>query len=211
MTETAGRDDNNPASVPAALSAEQAETRLRPLGRRPFVAGVCLLLGAAAGLHWAVSGRLFGGREPDSVSLEERSRRAAALSSLKAVRLPKVLPTEQVQAIADLRLPDGEQHLLLADASAGRVSLVWITLFDSDVEDGDAVVVSAGGLSRPLVLTKVPVRLALPMPPDGRIRITGTQDGAGGGITVGMLIQGVPTALAVLSVGQTIAIPVLSE
>jgi hypothetical protein len=86
-----------------------------------------------------------------------------------------------------------------------------MTFYDSDAEDGDVITVQSAGFSQTVRLAKAPITIALPAPPDGLVKIVGTVDGAGGGVTLGTVTPAGPIPLAVLSVGQTISIPVAAE
>jgi hypothetical protein len=89
---------------------------------------------------------------------------------------------------------------------AQRISLAWITLWDTDAEDGDVVRIDSGGYSRTVTLTKEPVTIAVPVPRNSIISVTGIRDGEGGGITVG-LASGVSRAIfPIMSVGQTLGL-----
>ena len=82
--------------------------------------------------------------------------------------------------------------------------LAWITLWDSDVEDGDAVRVECGGYARTVTLTKRGITFAVPVPPDGQIRLIGVRDGDGGGITVGLASGSAKVLLPIMSVGEVL-------
>jgi hypothetical protein len=84
------------------------------------------------------------------------------------------------------------------------VRLAWITLWDSDVEDGDAVRIECGGYARTVTLSKRGITFAVPIPPDGQIRLVGVQDGDGGGITVGLASGPAKVVLPVMSVGEVL-------
>jgi hypothetical protein len=86
--------------------------------------------------------------------------------------------------------------------------LAWITLWDTDAEDGDAVRVDSQGYSRTVTLTKQPVTFAIPIPVSGNINITGIQDGEGGGITVGLASGESKTVFPIMSVGQVLGLRV---
>jgi len=167
-----------------------------------------LLLGAIGGGTAAAIGvRLlaagwFGAPTPDAVPTNEIARRIHALATLGPIRLVRVAAEETEPALRSMGLTDNDRLQMQQDLIAERVRLVWLLLYDSDVEDGDAVEVESGGLRLSLVLTAKPVRVAIPEPADGRIRIIGTIDGAGGGTQNG------PLGLAPLRVGETITLPV---
>jgi hypothetical protein len=102
------------------------------------------------------------------------------------------------QAIAPAHLSQPAQHNRLA----------WITLWDTDAEDGDAVRIDSQGYSRTVTLAKQPVTFAIPVPLDGVVKVTGIRDGEGGGITVGFASGASRAAFPIMSVGQTLGLNV---
>ena len=86
--------------------------------------------------------------------------------------------------------------------------LAWITLWDSDVEDGDVVRIESAGYSRTVVLASKGATLAIPVPASGKVNITGVRDGDGGGITVGVASGAVQAVLPIMSVGQVLTLNV---
>ncbi len=192
-----------PSMVPAA-----ARPASRLSGSTIAVAAAVMLVAAAGALRLADHSL---GSAADQVSAQELAQRAAVTRTLPAVKLRTVAPSERDGAIAAMALPQSDANALAADLAANRVRLVWMTFFDSDAEDGDVVTVSSGGFARTVPLLKAPTAVALPAPADGFVRVTGAVDGRGGGVTVGIVTGSGATALAVLSVGQTISIPVAAE
>jgi len=96
-----------------------------------------------------------------------------------------------------------------APAAAPRqgLPLAWITLWDTEAEDGDVVRVDSGGYSRTVTLSHAPVAFAIPVPLDGMVQLTGVHDG-GGGITVGASSGQRVLALPLMSTGQVLRIPI---
>lgn len=91
---------------------------------------------------------------------------------------------------------------------ARRVRLVWITLWDTDVEDGDVVRIDSQGYSRTVRLTKKGDTFAVPIPADGLIKVTGVKDGDGGGITVGVGSGNARAIFPIMSEGQQLGLRV---
>lgn len=88
------------------------------------------------------------------------------------------------------------------------MQLVWIRLWDTDVEDGDVVRIESSGYARTVRLTKRGEVFAVPVTADGLIQVTGVKDGDGGGITVG-LASGVSQAIfPIMSEGQVLGLRV---
>jgi hypothetical protein len=86
--------------------------------------------------------------------------------------------------------------------------MVSLSVYDSDVEDGDVAEIRSGGFSQIVTLTKAPITLAVPVGPDNQISIAGLVDGGGGGVTVGLILPSGPFPLPPLSVGQSFRLPV---
>ena len=116
---------------------------------------------------------------------------------------PDSKPDPATQRVA----PVGAQAKQAAPLAVGS-RLAWITLWDSDVEDGDAVRIESEGYARTVLLKNKPVTFAIPVPASGTILIKGVRDGDGGGITVGMASGAAKVLLPVMSVDQTIALRV---
>jgi hypothetical protein len=83
--------------------------------------------------------------------------------------------------------------------------LAWITLWDTDAEDGDTVRIDSAGFSQTVVLSNTPMTIAVPVISDGDVQITGAHDGTGG-ITVGVASGGAKIAFPIMSVGQTLGV-----
>jgi hypothetical protein len=87
-----------------------------------------------------------------------------------------------------------------------RSRLVWITLWDTDAEDGDVVNISSQGYSRTIRLTKKGDTFAVPIGGNGIIQVTGISDGDGGGITVGLASGNVKAIFPIMSEGQVLGL-----
>ncbi len=122
--------------------------------------------------------------------------------------LTALAPAEIAGAVQGMGLPPADQQRLLADIRADHVMLMQLSPMRSDQGDGDAVSVWSGGVSQFVVLSARPVPIALPKPADGMIRITGEVDIRHHGIQMSFLHRGHRLPLPLISVGQTIAVPV---
>ncbi len=89
-----------------------------------------------------------------------------------------------------------------------RLRLAWVTLWDTDAEDGDVVRIDSQGYSRTITLTKQAVTFAIPVPASGVVNVTGIRDGEGGGITVGLASGESKAIFPIMSVGQTLGLKV---
>ncbi|MGB9152618.1 MAG: hypothetical protein WCD70_05975 [Alphaproteobacteria bacterium] len=95
-----------------------------------------------------------------------------------------------------------------AAAASDRLRLAWISLWDTDVEDGDAVQIESEGYMRTVVLKHEPITLAIPVPADGIVHVRGIRDGDGGGITVGLGSGTSVAVFPVMSEGQVLGLKV---
>jgi hypothetical protein len=184
---------------------------------------------ASGGAPWFLHG------SGDVVDSAEANARAAAFAALKALPLSLVPAAEMATAIDGMGLSTAQKAAMAsqfqaaapeaktpdipaptaAPAAAPAPSqsthanrLAWITLWDTDAEDGDAVRIDSQGYSRTITLTKQPVTFAVPVPLDGVVKVTGVRDGEGGGITVGFASGASRAAFPIMSVGQTLGLNV---
>jgi hypothetical protein len=169
----------------------------------------------------------------DTVEPDEVKARAAAFAVLEPMRLSLVPAADVAAAIDGMALSASAKAAMvsnlqalaseakttdvpaLARAAPAQVSqpthhnrLAWVTLWDTDAEDGDAVRIDSQGYSRTVTLTKQPVTFAVPVPLDGVVKVTGIRDGEGGGITVGFASGASRAAFPIMSVGQTLGLRV---
>jgi hypothetical protein len=200
--------------LPQASSARAVRGKLRAdtdmprssLGRRTAVIGVVVALCGLAAVHFgALNART------DDVPWQEAQHRAAALAGLSSIGAAPVAQAEESAAVDTLGLPPVARAQIASDVQAGRVRLVWLSLYDSDAEDGDAVLIRSGTFTHSMVLTHAPVAVPIPVVDGAAVTITGTVDGGGGGVTVGMVTPQGPLPLPPLSVGQTITLPLLAK
>jgi hypothetical protein len=218
---------------PSAAAA--AETARRPPVRTVLSAAVIAALILVAGdiyAHLSSGTSLWPlARASDQLSEADRANRALAFSQLGPLTLRHVSAAdtgEAIEAMSRGLTPQGRKALL-ADLepaiSASTASplplespttrepprLVWITLWDTDVEDGDVVRLESGGYSRTVVLTKRGVTFAVPVPADGFLTVTGIKDGDGGGITVGLASGAARAVFPIMSTGQSLRLRVTPD
>jgi hypothetical protein len=133
----------------------------------------------------------------------------AAAAALKADLSDATSPPQHA---SEQQVPSGAQQPTPQSAPARtqsrRLRLVWITLWDTDVEDGDVVRIDSEGYSRTVRLTKKGDTFAVPVPADGVIKVTGVSDGDGGGITVGLASGDARAIFPIMSEGQELGLKV---
>ncbi len=64
--------------------------------------------------------------------------------------------------------------------------------------------IDSQGYSRTVALAKAPITLAIPVPTNGIVNITGVRDGEGGGVTVGLASGASKAVFPIMSVGQSV-------
>lgn len=175
------------------------------LGGAVLIAAAVAMWGGSGGTAAAAIGAAMPGGA-DSMPAEQVRARAAAFAQLGGVVLPSVPPNEMGMALQSITGYQPKQIASITqDIKAGRAELVYLTLWDDRVVDGDAVSIISAGITVQLPLTGQPQTIALPVA--GSVWITGTHDG-GGGITVAVQTATGPAFFPVLAVGQTLEVPV---
>jgi hypothetical protein len=218
---------NDPQGMPA-LPAEPAQAGTSPLlstAARAVLAAAVIAISAGVYAHLTNNS---GGQtlmtQVDHVSDAERQQRQQAFAALGTLPLRVVEPAEVSAAVEGMGLTPQGKRALLADAAAPTpretpatqsatahtepLRLAWITLWDTDVEDGDVVRIASEGYSRTITLTKRGNTFAVPIPANGVITVTGIRDGDGGGITVGLASGPVKAIFPIMSTGQSLALNV---
>lgn len=178
---------------------------------RPRAPWKTLVIAAAVSAGIALGALFFGGAGTDQVTDQERSRIEAEFNALSSVQLPAVAvaAADRDRALDSMKLPPAERAALATAVDQQQVKLVWITLWDTNVQDGDQVKVTSDSLTIPVALLKANTTIAIPLPASGVVNLTGVHDG-GGGITVGVLSGGKPVNVPVMTPGQQIGIPVIA-
>lgn len=193
------------------------------------ILGSVILLGANIAFGhfpWApgVSGDIVGQQEAQSRETAFAAQSALELSTVRDSDVSKVVQgmglsqAERDNLLTQLTLPraldSATPQQVPADPQAqapaphpdDRIRLAWITLWDTDAEDGDVVRIDSLGYSRTVTLRKEPITFAVPVPRNSVISVTGVRDGEGGGITVGLASGGSRAVFPIMSVGQTLGL-----
>jgi hypothetical protein len=203
----------HPSSAPSELKTVKRPKRVSALAA-PLLLTAAIVGVIASGVY--VANILPAHVQGDHVSAEQQQQRQAAFDSLGSLQMLPVSPNDAVAAVDAMQLAPDAKRSLLADlatplplpsknaAPANRLRLAWITLWDTDVEDGDVVRIDSQGYSRTVVLKKRPTTFAVPVPADGVIHVAGIRDGDGGGITVGLASGAYKAVFPVMSEGQVL-------
>jgi hypothetical protein len=186
----------------AAARPEEARPEASLIPGRRAVLGAAAVGLAALGINHLATGL------PDDVAPDEIERRRHALAAALPIRLRPIAGQELAAILAALPMSP-EQRLTLANAIAARsLRMAQLEVFDSDAEDGDVVKIESIGLVHTVRLTKRPVAVPVFIPSDGRLHITGVDQGLGGGVTLGVMSNGEPIKLPPLAVGESIVLRV---
>ena len=118
-----------------------------------------------------------------------------------------ISPGEVDRAIAALIMPEPQKELVRRALENNAIKIAWINLSDSEAEDGDWVMITAGAFSQNVRLFKNPLRVTVPYVPGAPIAVTGLIDGDGGGITVAVHSGASTFKLKDLVKGETIQVP----
>ena len=200
-------DAPSPQQEPQLSAIGQPErlTEERPalVTRRGAILGA-LLVAAAAGTGYA----LLAHQARDDISASDRQAMLAAAASATLVpqRINVNDPQQAAAAQQALDLPPKPAAQLIAAARQGNPQLAWIVLRDFADQDGDVAEITTGGLTRTIALTTAPQTIAVPLVPGDFLRVKGVNEGAGGGVTVGVTAGGAEVRLP-LQVGQTVSLP----
>ncbi len=220
-----------------ARKSPQGPTKPRPAGSivcRALIASTAVIGIIAVSLHvgsagasWPIHG------SGDAVSQADAESRAHQFAMLAPLPLSLVSVSDVQAALDGMHLEQPEREALaaalavqpasaqVADESAVAphaaiapavnpepTRLAWVTLWDTDAEDGDVVRLDSEGYSRTVTLAKKPVTFAVPVTRSGIIKVTGVRDGEGGGITVGLASGTSQAVFPIMSTGQTLGLRV---
>ncbi len=205
-------DENE--QIPPRLQLEKATAQAPKagLGILPVAAaGFLCLLGLFAALPDSAGTAATNEaalKTGDHVPLEKRAQIDAFFSAYTG-RLSPLLPEKERAAFfASPGMSAAQKTALWAEVERGDKKLAVITLWDNFDEDGDAVSVAGDGVTINVPLTHVTTRIYIPYKPGGNLAITGLRDG-GGGVTAAIETLAGAVPLPILTVGQTIMLPLL--
>jgi len=212
---------------PTKLLKDGLHTQKKATAISALAEGVCatvLMVALITAIFLFRSNSLGRAPSGDVVNQAEQKQRLTEFMALSPLPLLTVKDNEVTQAIEAMNLSTEQQQKLREDLTPRSVqksmtetnrnvknqalALAWITLWDTDAEDGDVVRIESQGYSRTVVLTKKLQTFAIPIPSNGVINIIGVQDGEGGGITVGLASGATQAVFPIMSVGQILSLKV---
>jgi hypothetical protein len=212
---------------PAPPPSRARQVSTLPTVVRALLVGACIAVGGGVYTHFVTGGGIWVPRlQTDHLSDAQIQRRQEAFAALGTLPLQPVPTADLSTAIDGMRLPPAERDALLAAAmpiptptptpsqtpaaapQKDPLRLAWITLWDTDVQDGDVVRIDSEGYSRTITLTKRGETFAVPVPANGIVTVTGIKDGDGGGITVGLASGAAQAVFPIMSTGQVLGLRV---
>ena len=125
------------------------------------------------------------------------------------VATPLALVQHNPHIVNGMHMPTSEMHRLEQELAGGKVRIAQITIWDSEVGDGDTVEVVGAGFSQSWTLAHRKKTFFVPVIPGATVRIRATKDGGGGGVTLGLATILGEVRLPHLVVGQAIEVPAL--
>lgn len=205
-----------PLPAHASKKQNQLDAPRRSSKLTLFIAGAFLVAGIGSGMS-----ALWGPPTSDQLSNTQKAELIAEFAKLKTVSVEQVATQDLGKALETMRLAPDQRQKLEAELSAidpnsprsattaakDSTALVWVTLWDFADPDGDIIHVSSAGYEINIPLQKNQTRIAVPVDGSKAIKISGVRDG-GGGITLGVQSGASPVSLPVLTVGQSITLPV---
>lgn len=155
----------------------------------------------------------FGGAAVDNVTQAQSDQATAAYQTLVAgggMPLSYVAPADIDSAIDDMppSVSTEQRQQLRSDIKQGRTRLAWLTLWDTQAEDGDVLRFESAS-SFPIDVTALNAKttIAIPYPADGKVMVTGVRDG-GGGITIALESGAAHINWPTMAPGDQLALPV---
>lgn len=186
----------------------------RRSGLKVLLASLAFVIGIGYGMTF-----LWNPAPTDNLSNAQKSELLTEYSKIQSVRLEPVAADDMTTALDSMRLAPDQRNALKAALGGApstansptqltQTALVWVNLWDFAAPDGDVVHISSAGYEVDVTLLKVQTRMAVPVGASQTIAISGVFDG-GGGITLGIQADKTAISLPVLSVGQTLTLPVI--
>lgn len=165
---------------------------------------VWLAAAVAVGLlGWGASSFFSG--SSDSVSDATKAQWQASFAAASPLA-PNLVPQAEVdQAVKSMQLPPQQEQQLKTELEEGRTRMVWLSFQDVAAEDNDTVDVVSGAFRQRVVTRKQPIKVYLPEPADGFVKVVGVADG-GGGITIRIVSGGVTVQMPFMVKDQVVGI-----
>lgn len=208
--------DTEQPKLAATMRPQPAPTaRPRPEPSPPWSRTTWIGIGGGIVLMAAIAGSFFlsMSQEPRPTPVAQQNQGGQdqgvnAGATTNAARMFKPVPlAEREKAVAALIMSDVEKGKVRQAVANNTMRLAWVTLSDSEAEDGDWVQVTAGGFNQNVRLFKAPLRIVVPYVPGMPVAVTGLIDGDGGGITVAVHSGESTFGLKPLVKGETIMVP----
>ncbi|WP_330565706.1 hypothetical protein [Pseudomonas yamanorum] len=163
---------------------------------------IALLAVGVGGTFW-LTGAPAAWSESTPQDRVDAGLRAIQFDPFQPLSLKPITQASLAAVVEGMPLSPGcKKRLNQKLATASHPQLAWISLRDTDAEDGDVVRVDSLEYSRTVKLTRAPLLVAVVVVDGGTLSITGIRDGDGNGITLGLKADRVERWLPVMHVGQ---------
>ena len=172
-----------------------------------MMAAALVIAGVAA---VSMSGVGNSGDKPPSASERAAIEQTWQQVQARRVALLPVPPREREAAfreLGNLNVPPSRVEEIRQEVERGTMELVTFVLWDNVAEDGDIVELETPDLTVRVPLRHARATIPLVRPASGVVNIRGIYDG-GGGITMGIVADGVPVLLPPMQPNQVLGIPV---
>lgn len=190
-----GTADDRGSGTPTTVGSEKA---VAPRTALWLAAAVAVGL-----LGWGASSLVSG--NSDSVSDATKAQWQASFAAASPL-VPNLVPKAEVdQAVKTMQLPPQQEQQLRTELEEGRTRMVWLSFQDVVAEDNDTVDVVSGSFRQRVVTKRQPIKVYLPEPADGFVKVIGVADG-GGGITVRIVSGGVTVQMPFMVKDQVVGI-----
>jgi hypothetical protein len=193
-----------PQPLPEALPEPSKSSGGFGIGKTAAGAvGLLLFAGIAVGL---IPMPGFGPSQPAPpapIAIEQTASHPSGPSLIQ----PIAAAAEMQKAVDSLLVTDTDKAKVRSEIASGKTRIGWITVSDSDAEDGDWVTLTGAGFAQGVQLYHRATTLAVPYAPGVPVTVTGRTDGDGKGITVAVYVGGSSFSLAPMQVGTSVQVP----
>lgn len=204
--QSAGPKGGHVHDQPSESGGEQRDAKGRSRWMPILAVALAVLLGAGA--YFGISSGIV-----DQVSdAEIQAQKTEYQALLTSPGLPlKYVAAEDIDKAIDNMPPNvtaKQREELRNDLNAGRTRLAWVTLWDTQAEDGDVLRFESNA-TFPIEVTALNAKttIAIPYPSNGKILVTGVYDG-GGGITIALESGAAMINWPTMAPGDTLTLPV---
>lgn len=200
-----GADRARASDAPILIGPELAPPSPGTLRFAGLGTAACLAMALALAAGW-LDAAPKPGSTADSAQRPTVVRRSPADAPGFMQAVDPVLANGSPHVFAMLVMPEQEKARLKRALEDSPMRIGAVTVWDNVDEDGDYIRISAAGFAQEVLILHKPKTFFVPYLPGGSVRIEGTRDGGGGGITLAVTTALGPLPLPPLAVGQVVEI-----